>query len=169
MSLTFVYLCWIILCPLSLMTLKILLCWSFPMASEDDKIDLSSVAVTDLRKSVENLCQGSTLPPYNYDFPECFVQHRDLHFSHFSITRIDGLKFFCESEYSGKSCPRFEQKEVTMTFDFVATGRWLWFAPEQPSVSESSVVSSVSQADQVRRQMILLLLRKFCPLLVILH
>ena len=116
------------------------------MASEDDKIDLSSVAVTDLRKSFENLCQGSTLPPYNYDFPDF---QRDLHFSHFSFTRIDGLKFFRESEYSGKSCPRFEQKEVTMTLDFVANGRWLWFVPEQPSVSQSSVVSSVSQADEV--------------------
>ena len=120
------------------------------MASEDDKIDLSSVAVTDLRKSLETLCQGSTLPPYNYDFPERFVQQRDLHFSHFSITRIDGVKFFRESEYSGKSCPRFEQKEVTMTLDFVANGRWLWFAPEQPSVSQSSVVSSVSQAEEVQ-------------------
>ena len=119
------------------------------MASEDDKIDLSSVAVTDLRKSLETLCQGSTLPPYNYDFPERFVQQRDLHFSHFSTTRIDGLKFFRESEYSGKSCPRFEQKEVTMTLDFVTNGRWLWFVPEQPSVSQSSVVSSVSQADEV--------------------
>ena len=120
------------------------------MASEDDKIDLSSVAVTDLRKSLETLCQGSTLPPYNYDFPERFVQQRDLHFSHFSTTRIDGLKFFRESEYSGKSCPRFEQKEVTMTLDFVTNGRWLWFVPEQPSVSQSSVVSSVSQAEEVQ-------------------
>ena len=120
------------------------------MASEDDKIDLSSVAVTDLRKSLETLCQGSTLPPYNYDFPERFVQQRDLHFSHFSIPRIDGLKFFRESEYSGKSCPRFEQKEVTMTLNFVANGRWLWFAPEQPSVSQSSDVTSVSQTDEVK-------------------
>ena len=83
------------------------------MAPNDDKIDLLSVAVTDLRKSLEKLCQGSTFPPYNYGFPEHFVQQRDLHFSHFYITRIDGLKFFRESEYSGKSCPRFEQKEVT--------------------------------------------------------
>ena len=119
------------------------------MASGDDKIDLSSVAVTDLRKSLEKLCQGSTLLPYNYDFPERIVQQRDLHFSHFSIPRTDGLKFFRESEYSRKYCPRFEQKEVTMTLDFVANGRWLWFAPEQPSVSQSSAVSSVSKADKV--------------------
>ena len=120
------------------------------MASEDDKIDLSSVAVTDLRKSLETLCEGSTLPPCNYDIPERFVQQRDLPFSYFSITRIDGLKFFSESEYSGKSCPRFEQKDVTMTLDFVANGRWLWFVPEQPSVSQSSDVTSVSQADEVK-------------------
>ena len=36
-----------------------------------------------------------------------------------------------------------------MTLDFVANGRWLWFVTEQPSVSQSSVVSSVSQADEV--------------------
>ena len=50
------------------------------MASEDDKIDLSSVAVIDLRKSLDKSCQGSTSPPYNYDFPERFVQQLDLHF-----------------------------------------------------------------------------------------
>ena len=120
------------------------------MASEVDKIDLSSVAVTDLRKSLETLCQGSTLLPYNYDFPERFGQQRDLHFAHFSITRIDGLRFFRQSEYLGKSCPRFEQKEVTMTLDFVTNGRWLWFVPEQHSVSQSSDVTSVSQADEVK-------------------
>ena len=120
------------------------------MASEDDKIDLSSVAVIDLRKSLEKLCQGSTLLPYNFDFPERFVQQPDLHFSHFSITRIDGLKFFRESEYSGNSWPRFEQKEVTMILALVANGRWLWFVPEQPSVSQSSDVTSVSQADEVK-------------------
>ena len=38
------------------------------MLSEDDKIDLSSVAVTELQK-----CQGSTWSPYSYDFPEHFV------------------------------------------------------------------------------------------------
>ena len=123
---------------------------NFPMASEDDKIDLSSVAVTDLRKSLETLCQGSALPPYNYDFPERFVQQRVLHFAHFSFTRIDGLNFFRESEYSGKSCPRFEKKEVTVTLDFVVNGRWLWFVPGQPSVSQSSDVTSVSQVDEVK-------------------
>ena len=37
-----------------------------------------------------------------------------------------------------------------MTLDFVANGRWLWFVPEQPSVSQSSEVTSVSQVDEVK-------------------
>ena len=39
---------------------------------------LSSVAVTHLQNYLR--CQGSTLPPYSYDFPERFVRQRDLHF-----------------------------------------------------------------------------------------
>ena len=149
MSLTFVYLCWIILCLCHWWPWKFCFVENFPMASEDNKIDLSSMAVADLRRSLEKLCQGSPSPPYNHDFPERFVQQCNLPFLHFSITRIDGLKIFCESKYSGKSCPRFEQKKVIMTLDFLADGHWLWFAPDQPSVSQSSVVSSVCQADEV--------------------
>ena len=36
------------------------------MASEDDKIDLSSVAVTYLQKFLEKFSLGSTLLPYSY-------------------------------------------------------------------------------------------------------
>ena len=73
MSLTFVYLYWIIhiLChwwPWKFISIAFSV-ENFPMVSEDDKIDLSSVAVTDLKKS-----------PCNYDFPERFVQQCDLHF-----------------------------------------------------------------------------------------
>ena len=37
-----------------------------------------------------------------------------------------------------------------MTLDFVANRLWLWFIPEQPSVSQSSDDTSVSQADEVK-------------------
>ena len=53
---------------------------NFPMVSKDDKIDLLSVVVTDLKKSLKKLFQESTLSPYNYDFPERFVQQCYLHF-----------------------------------------------------------------------------------------
>ena len=53
---------------------------NFPMLSKDDKIDLLSVVVTDLKKSLKKLFQESTLSPYNYDFPERFVQQCYLHF-----------------------------------------------------------------------------------------
>ena len=39
---------------------------------------LVSVAVTHLQNYLR--CQGSTLPPYSYDFPERFVWKHDLHF-----------------------------------------------------------------------------------------
>ena len=65
-------------CPLSLMTLKILLCCKFSNDIWRWQNWLSSVAVTHLQNDLR--CQGSTLPPYSYDFPERFVRHRDLHF-----------------------------------------------------------------------------------------
>ena len=60
------------------MTLKILLCWKFSNGIWRWQNWLSSVAVTHLQNYLR--CQGSTLPPYSYDFPECFVRQRDLHF-----------------------------------------------------------------------------------------
>ena len=87
MSLTSVYLCWIIRPVIddleNFALLKIFL-WHF----EDDEFDLSSVAVTDLQKSLEKFFQGSTLPPYSYDFAERFVQQRDLHFFFFAYFNV---------------------------------------------------------------------------------
>ena len=50
-SLTFVYLCWIIHIVCHWWPWKFCCVENFPMASEDDKIDLSSVAVTDVQNS----------------------------------------------------------------------------------------------------------------------
>ena len=65
-------------CPLSLMTLKILLCWKFSDGIWRWQNWLSSAAVTHLQNYLR--CQGSTLPPYSYGFPERFVRQRVLHF-----------------------------------------------------------------------------------------
>ena len=65
-------------CPLSLMTLKILLCWKFSNGIWRWQYWLSSVALTHLQNYLR--CQGSTLPPYSYDSPERFVRQRDSHF-----------------------------------------------------------------------------------------
>ena len=128
------------------MTLKILLCWKF----SSEKIDLSSMAVTDLQKYLKKLCQGAHCLHTVMIFCSALFNNTTCILLHFSTTRIICLKFFRDSEYSGKSYPRFEQKEeVMMTMDFMANGHWLWFASDQPSVSHSSVVSSVSQADEV--------------------
>ena len=76
------------ICPLSLMTLKILLCWKISNGIWRWQNWLSSMAVTHLQNYLR--CQGSTLPPYSYDFPERLVRQRDLHF-YLSALRAGGV------------------------------------------------------------------------------
>ena len=81
-------------CPLS-STLKILLCLKFSNGIWRWQNWLSSVAVTHLQNYLR--CQGSTLPPYSYDFPERFVRQHDLHF-YPSALRAGGVS----SSWSGR-------------------------------------------------------------------